>query len=79
MQCAVLTIRQNEYFYDLCDEYGLYVIDEADLECHGFEWTGNYRWIFRRPSWKHAYVERSIRMVKTRPEPSLHHHVVHGK
>ena len=28
----------NEYFYDLCDEYGLYVINEADLECHGFEW-----------------------------------------
>ena len=31
----------NEYFYDLCDEYGLYVIDEADLECHGFEWVEN--------------------------------------
>lgn len=54
----------NEYFYDLCDEYGLYVIDEADLECHGFEWTGNYKWISDDPSWKHAYVERSIRMVK---------------
>lgn len=24
-------------FYDLCDELGLWVIDEADLECHGFE------------------------------------------
>ena len=35
----------NEYFYDLCDEYGLYVIDEADLECHGFEWVENYTWI----------------------------------
>ena len=23
-------------FYDLCDEYGLYVIDETDLETHGF-------------------------------------------
>lgn len=25
----------NELFYDLCDEYGLYVIDENDLESHG--------------------------------------------
>jgi beta-galactosidase len=24
-------------FYDICDELGLWVIDEADLECHGFE------------------------------------------
>ncbi|GAM36613.1 hypothetical protein TCE0_018f05830 [Talaromyces pinophilus] len=23
-------------FYDLCDELGLWVMDEADLECHGF-------------------------------------------
>ncbi|KAF2005654.1 glycoside hydrolase family 2 protein [Amniculicola lignicola CBS 123094] len=26
-------------FYELCDELGLWVIDEADLECHGFERT----------------------------------------
>lgn len=54
----------NEYFYDLCDEYGLYVIDEADLECHGFEWTGNYKWISDDPAWREAYVDRSVRMVK---------------
>jgi len=35
----------SEWLYDLCDEYGLYVIDETDLECHGFELTGNYSWI----------------------------------
>ena len=28
-------------FYDLCDEYGLYVIDETDLETHGFGVLGN--------------------------------------
>lgn len=54
----------NEYFYDLCDEFGLYVIDEADLECHGFEWTGNYKWITDDPEWEKAYVDRNIRMVK---------------
>ena len=25
----------NPYFYELCDEYGLYVLAEADVECHG--------------------------------------------
>ena len=54
----------NEYFYDLCDEYGLYVIDEADLECHGFEWVENYTWITDDPEWEKAYVDRSVRMVK---------------
>lgn len=62
----------NDYFYDLCDEYGLYVIDEADLECHGFEWAENYSWITDDPSWKTAYVDRSIRMVKrNRNHPSI--------
>ena len=25
----------NPYFYELCDQYGLYVLAEADVECHG--------------------------------------------
>lgn len=54
----------NEWFYDYCDEYGLYVIDEADLECHGFEWVENYTWITDDPAWEQAYVDRSARMVK---------------
>lgn len=54
----------NECFYDLCDEYGLYVINEADLECHGFEWVKNYTWITDDATWEKAYVDRSTRMVK---------------
>ena len=62
----------NVYFYDLCDEYGLYVIDEADLECHGFEWVENYTWITDDETWKDAYVDRSVRMVKRdRNHPSI--------
>ncbi|MEY8431813.1 glycoside hydrolase family 2 TIM barrel-domain containing protein [Lachnospiraceae bacterium 48-42] len=62
----------NNYFYDLCDEYGLYVIDEADLECHGFEWVENYTWITDDPSWEKAYVDRSVRMVKqNRNHPAI--------
>lgn len=54
----------HPYFYELCDIYGLYVIDEADLECHGFELTGNYNWTSNNSSWEKAYVDRALRMVK---------------
>ena len=54
----------NSYFYDLCDIYGLYVIDEADLECHGFENTGNYKWITDDPKWEKSYVDRAERLVQ---------------
>ncbi|MBU3219658.1 beta-galactosidase subunit alpha [Clostridium algidicarnis] len=54
----------NSYFYDLCDMYGLYVIDEADLECHGFELTGNYKWITDEKGWEKSYVDRIERLVK---------------
>lgn len=54
----------NEHLYHLCDEYGLYVIDEADLECDGFNWVGRYNWLSDDKSWERAYVDRGIRMVK---------------
>lgn len=62
----------QDVFYDLCDEYGLYVIDETDLECHGFENTGNYNWISDNEQWEKQYVDRAIRMVKRdRNHPSI--------
>jgi evolved beta-galactosidase subunit alpha len=62
----------HDVFYDLCDEYGLYVIDEADLECHGFENTGNYNWISDNELWEKQYVDRAVRMVKRdRNHPSV--------
>lgn len=51
-------------FYDLCDTYGLYVIDEADLESHGFEWIQATNWLNETASWEHAYIDRCERMVK---------------
>ncbi|MDH8678047.1 glycoside hydrolase family 2 TIM barrel-domain containing protein [Fusibacter bizertensis] len=51
-------------FYALCDEIGLYVISEADLECHGFELTGRYDWITDDSTWTEAYVDRAVRLVK---------------
>ena len=52
------------YLYDLCDEYGMYMIAETDLECHGFELTGRYNWITDDPTWETAYVNRMTRMIE---------------
>ncbi|WP_123043443.1 glycoside hydrolase family 2 TIM barrel-domain containing protein [Cohnella candidum] len=57
-------------FYALCDEYGLYVMEEADLETHGFQLTGNLSRLSDDPAWQEAYVDRVRRMVerdKNRP------------
>lgn len=48
----------DPYFYDLCDEYGILVIDEANLETHGL---GSK--LSNDPMWTNAFMERGIRMV----------------
>ncbi|SCP97373.1 beta-galactosidase subunit alpha [Anaerobium acetethylicum] len=60
------------YLYDLCDTYGMYLIAETDLECHGFELTGDYKWISDDPAWEKAYVSRMIRMIgRDKNHPSI--------
>lgn len=60
------------YLYDLCDRYGMYLIDETDLECHGFELTGDYKWITDDPEWELAYTTRMIRMIeRDKNHPSI--------
>lgn len=49
----------NPYFYELCDKYGLYVLAEADLECHGNMGLSSVE-LFRKPM-----VERNERHVRT--------------
>jgi beta-galactosidase len=51
-------------FLELCDELGLYVIDECDLETHGFwplGWRGNPS---DDPAWEGAMVDRMRRTVE---------------
>ncbi|SPO04751.1 related to beta-galactosidase [Cephalotrichum gorgonifer] len=63
-------IRTSHYIddprlYDLADELGLWVIDEADLECHGFGEVGSdpARFTSDNPEWTEAYVDRARQMV----------------
>lgn len=59
-------------FLDLCDVYGLYVIDEADLECHGFGLVGDQDRLSDDESWRPAYLDRLERMVaRDRNHPSI--------
>ena len=46
-------------WYDLCDEYGLYLIDEANIESHGL-WDK----FAKDPTWQTAFLERGSRMVE---------------
>lgn len=48
----------DPYWYELCDEYGMYLIDETNLETHGV-WDD----LSNDPLWLHAYLERASRMV----------------
>ncbi|MFD2114673.1 glycoside hydrolase family 2 TIM barrel-domain containing protein [Paenibacillus yanchengensis] len=49
---------------DLCDQYGLYVMDEADLETHGGHFVGNEGFISEDEQWQAAYLDRVIKMVE---------------
>lgn len=54
-------------WYDLCDEYGLYVLDEANLESHA-----KYNTMPHDPRFETAFIERNTRMVqRDRNHPSI--------
>jgi beta-galactosidase len=53
----------DEYWYDLCDRYGIYVLDEANIESHGMGYKLD-RTLANRPSWKEAHLNRVRRMVE---------------
>ncbi len=52
----------DERFYELCDEYGLYITDEANIESHGM-YYGKYS-LAKNPEWMEAHVDRNMRMVE---------------
>jgi beta-galactosidase len=70
-QANVNTVRTSHYprqprMYAMFDYYGLYCMDEADVECH------NNQSLSDTPSWENAYVDRTERMVlRDRNHPSV--------
>ena len=51
-------LQNDPRFAELCDKYGIYMIDEADLETHGIYETGDGRYLTNHPDWEDAYVDR---------------------
>jgi beta-galactosidase len=71
-QNNINAVRTSHYpddptWYDLCDEYGIYLIDEANLESHHLK-----GYLSNVPGWHNAFVDRAIRMVeRDKNHPSI--------
>lgn len=61
----------DPYFYELCDEYGIYVIDEANIESHGMGYALD-RTLANNPKWLKAHLSRVERMIqRDKNHPSI--------
>ncbi|MFI1398058.1 glycoside hydrolase family 2 TIM barrel-domain containing protein [Streptomyces sp. NPDC020681] len=68
-QHNINAVRTSHYppsseFLELCDEFGLWVVDECDLETHGFELTGWRGNPSADPAWQDACLDRMSRVVE---------------
>lgn len=73
-QHNINTVRTSHYpndprFLELCNELGFYLVDEADLECHGMSvgtpWTSAQTdALSEDPDWRDAYLDRAERLVE---------------
>jgi beta-galactosidase len=83
-QFNINAVRSSHYpndpkWYNLCDEYGLYVVDEVNIEAHGLntKWNGDYGYRFNTytsnaAEWKAAHVNRTLRMFENnKNHPSI--------
>ena len=74
-QFNINAVRTSHYpdtpeWYDLCDEYGLYVIDEANIESHGM-YYGEHT-LAKNALYAKAHLERNQRMVlRDKNHPSI--------
>lgn len=66
-QAGINWIRTSHYpnaplFYELCDKYGFYVMNDANQESHDFGLGSTY--MGDSPEWKQSHVERAVSMVQ---------------
>ncbi len=64
----VNAVRTSHYpnhpeWYDLCDQYGLYVVDEANIEAHHYG-NDTHNRLMNSPEWTPAFMDRVQRMVE---------------
>ncbi len=52
----------DPYWYKLCDKYGIYLVDEANLESHGMGYGKNS--LAKKPDWFLQHIQRDARTVK---------------
>lgn len=67
-QFNINAVRTSHYpdhptWYDLCDQYGIYLIDEANIESHGMGYHPDVT-LGNNPEWKKAHLDRIQRMVE---------------
>ncbi|HDR50753.1 MAG TPA: DUF4981 domain-containing protein, partial [Mariniphaga anaerophila] len=61
---------QPELWYELCNKYGLYVIDEANIESHGMGYGDES--LAKDPDWKEAHLFRTRNMYeRDKNQPSI--------
>ncbi|GHT51419.1 hypothetical protein FACS189440_20400 [Bacteroidia bacterium] len=53
---------QSVLWYKLCDEYGLFLVDEANLESHGLGYGPEN--VANFPEWRDAHLDRVVRLVE---------------
>ncbi len=69
-------VRTSHYpndprWYELCNEYGLYLVDEANIESHGMGYEPD-RSLANNPAWREAFLDRIRRMVeRDKNQPSV--------
>jgi len=67
-QFNINTVRTCHYpddpmWYNLCDEYGIFLIDEANIESHGIGYRKE-KTLANKSVWRAAHLDRTIRMVE---------------
>ncbi|MDE6638828.1 MAG: beta-galactosidase, partial [Muribaculaceae bacterium] len=74
-QTNINFLRTSHYpdrpiLYELCDKYGIYVMDEACQESHGYGYANEE--MGHDPNWKNAHVDRAVSLVsRDRNHPSV--------
>ena len=66
-QCNINFLRTShypdrEYLYELCDRWGIYVMDEANQESHGYGYANKV--MGEDPDWRDAHVDRAVSLVQ---------------